>query len=148
VLLALTEGQIWGFSDWRTLGSLGIGLIGIGLFVWWERRIEAPMINLKLFDNLAFSLSLLAAFASFLAGAFNFLLLPFYLQNVLNYDPQRTGLTLIASPIILSLASPVSGRLSDRFGSRWIAAGGLAAIALGLLSMASLTTTSSELEVI
>jgi len=148
ILLALTEGQVWGFSDWRTVAALAGGLAGLVAFVLWERRTESPMINLGLFSSASFSLSLLAAFTSFLAGAFNFLLMPFYLQNVLGYDPQRTGLTLIASPIVLSLVSPISGRLSDRFGARWLGTAGLALTALGLASFSTLNAHSSQLDVI
>jgi EmrB/QacA subfamily drug resistance transporter len=148
VLLALTEGQVWGFGDARTLGAFVAGLVAMIGFVLWERRAQAPMINLSLFSSPAFSLSLLTAFLSFLAASFNFLLLPFYLQNVLGYDPQRTGLTLIASPLVLSVVSPISGRLSDRFGARWLGVAGLACMALGLISFTTLTTTSSQLDVI
>lgn len=148
VLLALTEGQVWGFGDWRTFAVLAAGTLGLVGFVLWERRAAAPMINLSLFRSMTFSLSLLAAFMAFLASAFNFLLLPFYLQNVLGFDPQRTGLTLIASPIALSLVSPISGRLSDRFGARWLGVVGLSFTALGLASFATLTTASTQLDVI
>jgi EmrB/QacA subfamily drug resistance transporter len=148
VLLALTEGQVWGFADWKTIACLVLGLAGLVAFVAWERRVEAPMITLSLFGNQLFSLSLLAAFMIFLAGSFNFLLLPFYLQNVLGYDPQTTGLTLIASPIALSLVSPLSGRLSDRIGTRWLGVAGLAITALALWSFSTLTTNSTQLDVI
>lgn len=148
VLLALTEGQIWGFGDWRTLAALGGGSALLIGFVLWERRTASPMINLELFRSAPFSLSLIAAFMTFLSGSFNFLLIPYYLQNALSYTPQLTGLTLIASPIVLSLVSPLSGRLSDRFGARWLGVAGLAITAAALLSMSTLTTESSQIDVI
>jgi EmrB/QacA subfamily drug resistance transporter len=148
VLLALTEGQVWGFDDWRTLAALGSGSALLVSFVWWEYRALAPMIDLRLFRTPAFSFSLMAAFLIFLAGAFNFLLIPYYLQKALGYSPQTTGLTLIASPLILSLVSPISGRLSDRFGARWLGIIGLTLTAAGLLSMATLTTDSSQMDVV
>jgi EmrB/QacA subfamily drug resistance transporter len=148
LLYALTEGQAWGFGDARTLGLLAAGLAGLALFVVWEARAAAPMIDLALFHNPAFSLSLVAALASFLALSFNFLLLPYYLQEVLGYSPQRTGLTLIASPLVLALASPVSGKLSDRFGPRWLGVAGLAIAALALFSMAALNEASTQFDVI
>ncbi len=147
ILFALTEGQHWGFSDARTIGMLGTGLLGMGLFVWWEQRTSNPMISISLFANRSFSLSLMAAFMVFLAMSFNFLLLPFFLQNALHFDPQQTGLTLIASPLVLSLTAPISGRISDRIGTRWIAVAGLIIITLGLLSMTTITIASSQLEI-
>jgi EmrB/QacA subfamily drug resistance transporter len=148
ILYALTEGQAWGLSDARTIGMLIGGMIGLVGFVLWERRAAAPMIDLKLFRNPGFSLSLVAALASFLALSFNFLLIPYYLQNVLGFDPQRTGLTMIASPVVLALAAPISGRLSDRFGARWLGVAGLGLASIGLFSMTTLSETSTQLGVI
>jgi EmrB/QacA subfamily drug resistance transporter len=148
ILYALTEGQTWGFGDLRTIGLLVAGMIGLVGFVLWEQRAAAPMINLKLFESPAFSLSLIAALGSFLAISFNFLLLPYYLQEVLNYDTQRTGLTLIASPLVLALVSPLSGRLSDRFGARWLGVLGLAITSGSLFTMAMLNTASTQFDVI
>ncbi len=148
VLLALTEGQVWGFDDWRTLIALSAGGVLLAGFMWWEYRAAAPMIDLRLFRAPAFSFSLLAAFLIFLAGAFNFLLIPYYLQKALGFSPQTTGLTLIASPLVLSLVSPVSGRLSDRFGARWLGIIGLALTTAALLSMATLTTESTQMDVV
>lgn len=147
VLYALTEGQVWGFGDMRTLGLLISGIICGIVFIFWERRAAAPMIDLSLFKSKPFSLSLIAALLSFLAMSFNFLLMPYYLQNALGFDTFRTGQTLIAAPIILALVAPISGRLSDRFGPRWLGVIGLACTSLGLFSLATLTRTSTQLDV-
>jgi EmrB/QacA subfamily drug resistance transporter len=148
LLYALTEGQVWGFADWRTIALIVGGIAAFIGFVAWELRTPAPMIDLKLFRSATFSLSLIAAFASFLALSFNFLLMPYYLQEVLKFDPQKTGFTLIASPLVLALAAPISGRLSDRFGPRWLSVAGLASAAIGLFSMTTLSETSSQIDVI
>lgn len=147
ILLALTEGQYWGWSDWRILAFFAFGIVGLFLFVWWERRTEAPMINLSIFSNWTFSASLLSSLGAFLALSFNLFLIPFYLQNVLGFDPQQAGFVLIATPLALSLTSPISGRLSDRFGTRWLAILGLIVSALGLFSMTTLTTESTAVGV-
>lgn len=147
-LFGLTEGQVWGFGDARTIGLIGTGLALLVAFVAWERRAAAPMIDVSLFLVPAFGLGLLATGMVFLALAFNFLLLPFYLQNVLGFDPQKTGLTLIASPIAISIVSPIAGRLSDRFGARWLALAGLVIAAAGFVSYTTLTTSSTQLDVV
>ncbi len=148
VLLALTEVPAWGLTDPRTLGLLAGGLAALAAFIWWEQRSPAPMINLQLFRTLPFSLSLLATFLSFAALSFNFLLIPFYLQNVLGFDAQRTGLTLIASPLVLSLVSPLSGRLADKIDGRWPGIIGLVLTVGGLLSYTLLTPQSTQFDVI
>lgn len=148
ILLSLTEGQQLGFGSPLILGALAGGLLLLAAFLAWERRTPEPMIDLALFASRPFSMALLSAVLAFVAIAFNIFLLPYYLQTVLGYDPQRTGLTLLAGPLALSVVSPLSGRLSDRIGTRWLAAIGLGLSAIGLASTATLTTTSSQLDVI
>lgn len=133
LLLALTEGPIWGWGDGRILALLGLFLVAAGLFVAWELRFAQPMINLRMFRSGVFSLNLLAGFVLFLGLSFNLLLTPLFFQLVYRFDLQTTGLLLMALPLTLSLASPISGRLSDRFGPRVLTVIGLAAVGLGLL---------------
>lgn len=147
LLLALTEAQSLGFGDARIIGMALGGLLAGGLFLWWERRASAPMVDLQIFRSRSFSLALLSAVGAFVAISFSLLLTPYYLQTVLGFDPERTGLTLIATPLAISLTSPFSGRFSDRIGTRWLAALGLGLAALGLLSLATLTTGSTQLDV-
>lgn len=132
LLLALTEGPIWGWGDLRILGLLALFLVGSVLFVVWELRFPSPMINLRMFRNAAFSLNLLAGFVLFLGLSFNLLLTPLFFQLVYRFDLQTTGLLLMALPLTLSLTSPISGRLSDRIGPRTLTIAGLCLTAAGL----------------
>lgn len=141
LLVALTEGPLWGWLDGRTLGLLAASLLAAGLFYFWEGRAPAPMVNLAIFRRAAFSYNLLAALILFVALSFNLLLTPIYLQRVRGLDPQTTGLVLISLPIMLSLVSPLSGRLSDRIGPRVLTATGLVVTALGLAGMSLSSAT-------
>jgi EmrB/QacA subfamily drug resistance transporter len=147
ILLGLTEAETAGLLAVQVFGMVFAGILFMLAFVWWERRAPAPMINLSIFAERQFTLALSSAVGAFIALAFNFLIMPFYLQNVLGFNPQQTGLTLIASPIALSLTSPLSGPLSDRFGTRWLAAFGMLLAAIGLGSLATLTAESSQFDV-
>lgn len=135
LLLALTEGPIWGWADPRVLGLLVLFLAAAVGFVVWELRSRHPMINLAMFRSGPFSLNLLAGLILFLGLSFNLLLTPLFLQFVYGFDLQTTGLSLMALPIVLSLVSPLSGRLSDRIGPRILTVSGLLITAVALLGI-------------
>ena len=93
------------------------------------------MLDLALFRRGIFSFGVSAMFLSFLGGTAVFFLMPFYVQKVLGYSPGETGLIMVPAAICFALAGPVAGRLSDRFGPRWLAAAGLALMCASFLTM-------------
>ncbi len=142
LLLGLTEAPSWGWTDWRIIGLLALFIVAGALFIFWEQHTLSPMLRLSIFRSASFSFSLLAALILFCSLSFNLLLMPFFLQLVRGFDQQATGFVLISLPIALSLASPISGRLSDRIGARGLTIAGLILIVMGLLGLAWSSDTS------
>ncbi len=103
------------------------------------------MIDLRLFKNLLFSTSLATGFITFIATAGTILLMPFYLENVLGYTPRQVGLLLAVVPLATGVIAPISGSLSDRFGSRRITVLGLSILVLGFLAVSTLDAQTSAL---
>jgi len=144
LLVALTLGQRNGFSDPIVLIMIGSFIILLGAVIFIELRMEQPMIDLRLFRNSLFSVSLTSGFIIFICLSGSLILMPFYIQNVLGYDVQQTGLLMATVPVMLGIVAPISGSLSDRFGSRLITVVGLVVLAIGFLAVSSLdaeTTT-------
>ncbi len=139
LLLALTVGQNIGFTDNLTLTLLAVWLIFLLAFLLIERYTREPMINLNLFRNELFSVNLTTGFLTFVAIAGFFILMPFYLENLLGYNVQQTGLLMAIIPIALGISAPISGSLSDRFGTRPMTVIGLAMLLLGYLGAITLT---------
>lgn len=132
-LLALSIIQTEGFSNWLIYGLLGLSVIMGVLFIFTEKRSPEPMIDLHLFENQLFSINLGTGFLTFVASSGVVLLLPLYMQNVMGFDPQKTGLLMIISPLAMALAAPISGALSDKIGSRLLTTIGLSVALLGYL---------------
>jgi len=138
LLLALTLGQDWGFAEPRILSLFAASALFLGLFVMIEWRLRQPMIELRLFRNALFRANLIVRILIFVAFAGLTILLPFYLQDILHYSPQRVGLLLAVVPLCLGLVSPFSGSLSDRFGPGLIASIGLLILLVGYLAVSTL----------
>jgi EmrB/QacA subfamily drug resistance transporter len=145
LLLALTLGQQVGFTDIRVLGLLAGSLVFLVAFLTLERRIPEPMIDLGLFRNRLFNINLVTGFITFICLSGTIILMPFYLENVLGYDPQAVGFLLAIVPIAVGITSPISGTLSDRFGTRPITVIGLSLLLLGFLAVSTLSTGTTSL---
>ena len=145
-LLALTFGQGIGFVNIRILALFASGALFLMIFVLIELRIQQPMIDLRLFKNKIFSISLITGFLTFFAIAGTIILIPFYLENVLGYNTRQIGLLLAAVPIAMGIVAPIAGSLSDRFGSRPMAVIGLSILLVGYygLSKLHIQTSTSE----
>jgi len=145
LLVALTLGQRNGFGDRSVLVLLGTFVVLLGTFIFIELHTGQPMIDLRLFRNSLFSVSLTTGFIIFICLAGSLILMPFYIQNVLGYDPQQTGLLMATVPVALGVIAPISGILSDRFGSRPITVTGLVVLTFGFLAVSSLDAETTTL---
>ena len=138
LLLALSEGQQWGWSSLATVSLLAAFVVVGGAFLVAEGRARHPMIDLALFRIRPFSAglaSVVVAFSGLFTATF---LLPFLLEQGSGFSPVEAGLLLTPMPITMALVAPFSGAASDRFGPRILASTGLAIMSLGLLSLTQL----------
>jgi EmrB/QacA subfamily drug resistance transporter len=145
LLLGLTLGQEWGFGDARVLGLFALFAVALPAFVLIELRVAQPMVDMALFRNRQFSANLATGFLVFVGLAGSLILLPFYLQNILGYPVQQAGLLLVVTPLALGISSPISGSLSDRFGTRPISVTGLAILMLGFFGLSTLDAQTGVL---
>jgi MFS family permease len=113
-----------------------IGVALLILFVLIENRIRNPMLELSLFTkNISFMAGNLTALLNYISTYSIPFLLSLYLQAVLGYNPFMAGLILVSEPIFMAALSPISGRLSDRYGSREIAALGMGIIGVAFVML-------------
>lgn len=145
--LALSFGQEWGWTSAGVIGLLVGAGIAFALFAWVETRVPDPVVDLSMFRNRVFTSAGLSSLLSFLALFAVSFLMPFYLEDLRGFSTEQAGILLTPLPVVLAVVAPVSGMLSDRVGTRWLAAGGLALGCLGLALLAQLDTQSSPLDI-
>jgi len=144
--LALTAVQEYGLDSALLFGLVGAAVAALAAFVYVESRVRYPMLDLSLFRVPQFSLNLFTATLTFIAISGIVLLLPFYLELVLKLPLRTVGLLMAVVPLSMAFIQPLSGSLSDRFGTRRVSILGLVFIVLGYLSMAGIRVDGSELE--
>ncbi|MFF2483099.1 MFS transporter [Paenibacillus sp. NPDC058071] len=121
----LLIGQQAGYGNGWIIASLAAALAALVGFLLVERKSMEPLIQLSLFKNPLFSLSIVCAFLFFTANfSFN-IIAPFYAQNLLNLTPFQSGFLLMLFPICMVVVAPLSGALSDKIGTESLTFAGL-----------------------
>jgi MFS family permease len=138
----MTLGQDIGFGARPVRGLLIASGLGFISFLLIEKKTNHPMIELALFRNNLFTLSLLMGFFSFaLLGGF--FLIPFYLQVAKGYAMQQVGFMMMIVPLLMGMVAPPSGWLSDYLGTRVICLFGLLLMLAGAVSISFLSMETS-----
>ncbi len=108
-------------------------------FVRVERRRRDPLLDLSLLRIREYTGAVLAQLINAMAWGAFILLISLYLQLVKGLSPLQAGIAIVPFDITLLLVGPLSGRLSDRYGTRLFATAGLAVVSATLLVMSTLT---------
>ncbi|MBB4660662.1 MFS transporter [Conexibacter arvalis] len=139
LLLPLAQANAWGWGDARTVGLLAAALVGIAVFVAVERRAASPLVDVVanarpalLLTNVA---SLAVGFALFasLIGTASYVQAPEATGYGFGSSVLAGGLAMLPSGVAMLLLSPVSAKLSIRFGPKVTLALGASIVALGFL---------------
>lgn len=132
-----------GWSSAEVLLSLAAGAVSLGLFIWKQLASESPLLDLRAFQYNMFSLTTVISVAVTIVMYADMMLLPLYLQNARGFTAMESGLLLLPGAVIMGALMPVTGKLFDRFGAKWLAVIGLTITILTTLSFVNLTDSTS-----
>ncbi|MEU4573942.1 MFS transporter [Nonomuraea sp. ATR24] len=140
-LVAVVYGIIRG-GELATIASAEVlvptlaGLAVLAVFVWWERRIDNPVFDVRSFGNVRFSSAIGMMGIVFFAMMGGMFFLTFYLQIVLDYSPVQAGALMIPFAAAQLIFAPLSQRITQRFGAKLSATVSLTVVTLALASYA------------
>jgi EmrB/QacA subfamily drug resistance transporter len=149
LFVPLIFSPLWGWGSARTIVPLTLVGFFVAAFVVRETRTPLPIIDLSLFRrSRAFS----AANASsmlYMASSYGVTIFTaVFLEVVQGRSVQTTGLILLVQPGVMTLVTPLAGRLSDRLGSRGLSAAGMLVVAVGTVQLALFTVSSPTWQVL
>ena len=123
---------------------LALGAILLFYFIRVETRSSAPLLDLHLFKIREFAAGNTAQLLNALAWFGIVLMLSFYMQIVLDFSASQTGVSLLPLEIAFVLFGPISGKLSDKYGTRLFSTLGLSISSVGLFLLTQVNISSKE----
>ncbi len=137
--LAMTMGR--GNFGRLNMALLLAAVFGVGLFVLAEARATSPLIQLRMFRNLALSASLATSMLVSTVMMATLVVGPFYLSRALGLNQALVGIVMSIGPIISALSGVLAGRIVDRLGAPFMVIVGLIAMAAGSTALSALPAT-------
>ncbi|MFI7128515.1 DHA2 family efflux MFS transporter permease subunit [Nonomuraea sp. NPDC050153] len=143
VVFGLIEGERY---DWGTVAGpidiISVIVAGVALLVvfvlWQHRRRDEPLMPPALFRARNFAVGNWVGFVFQLGMIGIMFVVVLYLQLARGYSALETGLVVLPGAVLTAVASAYAGRLSDRFGGKYVMAGSLTSLAAGLLVLVAM----------
>jgi DHA2 family multidrug resistance protein len=107
--------------------------------IWWEWRHKDPIIDLHLFKERTFAVSNLLMFMLGFALLGSTLLLPLFMQTLLGYTAQLSGMALSPGGFVIMVMMPIVGLLLSRYDARYLLLFGLSMLSFSLFHMTRFT---------
>ncbi|WKA54381.1 MDR family MFS transporter [Planococcus shixiaomingii] len=132
-----------GWGSTSVIASLVVGVVALFFFIRRQFLLKQPLLEFRVFSYGMFTLSTalsVIVFISMIGGA---TILPIYMQNMHGFTALQSGLMLLPGAILMGVLNPVSGKIFDAVGGKWLAIVGLSIVTLASFQFAALSTTTS-----
>lgn len=109
-----------GWTSAIVMISFIVGIIALTTFIIRQLKSQKPFLDLKVFKYGTFTLTNIINIGITIIMYADMILLPIYLQNVLDYSAMESGIFMLPGAVLMAAMSPIAGKLYDLFGAKWI----------------------------
>lgn len=134
-----------GWASPITITTPIVGTVALVCFVIVQLRMETPMLEFRVFKNPIFTLSTIIPMIVFMGLIGTETLVPLYMQNARGFTATEAGMALLPGALVNGIMSPITGKIFDRFGARWLAVTGLIIITISTFAFTNLGPSTSML---
>ena len=148
LLYAVIQGAEDGWGSAQVIGSFVIAAVFMVAFVYIERRVDKPLIQLELFSNRMFTVSAVVTVLGMFAYLGTAYATSIRLSAIQEFPPLKTAVGFILLNIMGVVLFPVSTKTLQRFNPGWVLATGMALIGIGDLVLAAIPATNLSIAAI
>ncbi|MCC5802345.1 MDR family MFS transporter [Rossellomorea vietnamensis] len=144
-------GLLYGFSiagsqGWgsvQVIVSMIVGSVTLFWFITRQFKLKQPILEFRVFQNKMFTLTTVLGMVVFIAMIGAATVLPLLMQNMLGFSAFESGLMLLPGALLMGLMNPITGRIFDKFGARWLAIIGLTILTVTTFMFTNLSADTS-----
>lgn len=151
-------GLLYGFSSagggsWTSAHvviSMLVGALALLWFILRQLKLEQPILEFRVFKNKIFTLTTALGMVTFIAMIGAAVVLPLLMQNMLGFNALESGLMLLPGAVLMGVMNPITGRLFDKYGVKWLSIIGLTILTITTFMFTNLNdqTTFTYLAVV
>jgi EmrB/QacA subfamily drug resistance transporter len=139
VLLAVSQGSQWGWTSYPILILIAAGVNSLVLFVLVELEVKQPLLDLRVLRSGTFTRSVVMMAVLQINLLTIFFYAPLFLQQDQNLPAFNAGLLLLPQAILMGILMPITGRIYDKVGPRWVTVIGIGIAAYGTFLLTNIT---------
>lgn len=132
-----------GWSSAQVIISMIIGAVALTWFILRQMKLDEPILEFRVFKNKIFTLTTILGMVVFIAMIGASIVLPLLMQNMLGFTAFESGLMLLPGALLMGLMNPITGRLFDKFGAKWLSIIGLTIITITTFMFTDLSTETT-----
>ena len=132
-----------GWGSYEVMISLIVGAVALTIFILRQLKLERPILEFRIFKYKIFTLTTALGMVVFIAMIGGAVILPILMQNMLGFTAFESGLMLLPGALLMGIMNPITGKLFDKFGARWLAVIGLALLVISTFMFTNLTTATT-----
>ena len=143
ILYAFTDVGTKGWGDPEVVILFLVSGLSLILFVWRQFIVNDPILEFRIFQYPIFTLTTIINVVVTMAMFSGMILMPIYMQNIRGFSPFLSGLMLLPGGIVMGIMSPITGKLFDKFGAKWLAISGLGVTIITTFALSRLQLSTS-----
>lgn len=132
-----------GWTSAQTLGAIGVGVVALAIFITRQLKLTQPMLEFRVFNSPMFLITTILSVFVFAIMVGTQTLLPIFAQDVADFTALESGLMLLPGALIMGFMSPITGKVFDKFGGKWLSVIGFSLITMALILYANLSLNAS-----
>ncbi|MCM3671400.1 multidrug efflux MFS transporter [Mesobacillus maritimus] len=143
LLFGFTSAGNIGWLAPLTLLSLTVGVISLTIFILRQFRLDHPMLEFRVFKQSLFPQAIIIGMIAFMGLIGVETIIPLYMQNMRDFTAFEAGLALLPGALVTGILSPITGRVFDCIGARWLVITGLTIMTIASFLYTNLGPTTS-----